>query len=179
MEIQCCSLELGHADLIMTGNLSVETQACIRNVKDLVIATTPAIALSLGIEASEALSLVRRGYDLHVHVDYGYSPITVTYIMGAMYMAMVSLLVGRTPRDDTIIFGAVGNAGSLNGRWELQRMFFTVCRNKGYRRVIIGAGITLPKDAKERAEAIHPDGKPWVDVITVDMVVDAVPLYFN
>ena len=123
---------------------------------------------------------MRRGCDLHVHVEHGYRPFTSTYIMGAIYMAMVALLFGRRPRDDTIIFGAVGCGIAFSSKWELDKRYVTVCRKEGFRHVIIGAGTTVADEVKKRAEKAHPvDGEPCVKLITVDRILDAVPLYFQ
>lgn len=38
---------------------------------------------------------LRRDTDLHVHVENGWRPVHPTYQMGAIYVALASLLVGR------------------------------------------------------------------------------------
>ena len=167
----------------MTGHLSDLTQACVRNMIDLVIHDTHAIMDQLDCESSMELSLMKRGYDLHVHVEHGYQPITSTYSMGAIYMAMVSLLIGRHLSDKVIIFGDVGNAGSLSSKWSFDERYVRVCGALGYRRVITGPttpGVTAISDeAKAFAASLHSDGKPLVEIITVHKVLDALPWYFN
>ena len=143
------------------------------------IADTPAIFRIMGMESYSSSSLERRRCDLHIHVEHAYRPFSQVYVMGAMYMSLVSLFLKRRPREDVIIFGAVGNAGSLSSNYELDRTYITVCKNRGYRRVIIGRGTVVPAEVQAYAEMLLSDGQPAVRLITMNRVLDAVPVYFS
>lgn len=44
------------------------------------------------------LAACRQHADLHVHMEHGWAPVTRSYQCAAIYVAMVSLLIGRRPR---------------------------------------------------------------------------------
>ena len=61
---------------------------------DRVCATIPSIAARLGLPSADGLELMRSGYDLYVHFEHA-----------AVYVAMVSLMIGWRAREDTMKFG--------------------------------------------------------------------------
>ena len=143
IEIQCCWTCPRARELIMTGNPSMVTQDAIRNTKDYICATLPSIASGLGLPA-ESLCLIRDGHDLHVHVEHGFQEIRAAYHMGAIYAAMVSLMVGRRPREDTLIFGSIGCcSGVFSGHWKVDAIHIHRWVSVGYRRAIIGEAVKV------------------------------------
>jgi len=172
VEAQSCILEPGKGAVLMTGNPSPPSQAGIRNVLELVVADTTAILQCMGIQSLGHHSLKTRNADLHVHISYSYQQLSITYTIGAIYMSLASLLLGKPPPTDVIILGVVGNDGGFTGNFEVDMTYITICNNKGFRRVIVGTG-TVISDAV-RAYALM---RPSVDIIIVDKVIDAVPMY--
>ena len=118
-EVQCCSTKPGRCGLIMTGGLSDVSQDSIRMLKGLVDASAPEIAPRVGL-SEDGLHLMRREYDLHVHLENAFAPLRGSYQMGPIYMALVSLMIGRRIRKGTMLFGAVGNLGEFYGAWQLE-----------------------------------------------------------
>lgn len=179
IEVQCCWVEPGTQQLVMTGNLSQQSRSSIYNVRDLVMGDVTALAGRLGV-AAPAYTLVRRGYDLHVHLEHGYQPVEATYQMGAIYVSFVSLLFGRRARKDVMIFGDVGNLGAFSSRWSLNDANVEVYIDQGYRRVILGANTAVSDGARARAREPHPeDGKPAVDLVITDKILEAACMYFE
>lgn len=179
IEVQCTWVEPGSQQVLMTGNLSTQSRACIRNVVELVMADLSAIASRLGLP-TPSHTLVRRGYDLHVHLEHGYQPVRPTYQMGAIFVALVSLLFGRRAREDVMIFGDVSNLGAFSSNWTLQEADVKDFIDEGYRRVILGVNTQVPDAARARALEPHPDdGKPALDLIVAHRILDAMGLYFN
>ena len=180
IQVQCCWVKpKDNEGLIMTGNLSSVTKDAIPVMKDLVIASTRAIASRLGLPPDE-LSLDKRGHDLHVHVEHRFLPIETTYLMGAIYVSLVSLMIGRQPGDDTMVFGHVGNSsGSFSSKWKLDETNISNCKYIGYRRAILGKNTEVTDGAKAAAEMVQDDGKPLVELIIVEDILDAISLCFS
>ena len=180
-EVQCCRVPPGKCEVITTGGLSVVSQDAIRVVKDLVHASTREIASRMGVD-SDGLSLMKRGMDLHVHVDnFAFGKINKTYQMAPLYMSMVSLVFGRRMKDDVMVFGDVGSSGSLSCIWKLEVNHIQLYRRHGYRQVIVGFGAKtkISEEAKATAGAIQSDGRPFVDIVIVGNIMDALPLCFG
>ena len=179
MQVQCVWVQPGRQQLLMTGNLSQPSEACIRNVKDFVEAAAAAIAERLGV-AAPPHSLMRPGCDLHVHVEHGYQPVAPTYQMGAIYAAMVSLLFGRRAREDVMIFGEVGNLGGFSSNCPLEEENIEICKGQGYRRAILGTGTRVSEAARRAASQPHgDDGKPCLELMVTKSILSAVVWYFE
>lgn len=101
-------------DLILTGAMSTVTKESVTLLVALISTTTRRIGQALGLPTQQAakLRLVRPTHDLHVHC-VNYEPIQPSYQQGAIYMALVGMMVRRRCRADTAIFGDVGTAGSF------------------------------------------------------------------
>ena len=179
VEVQCRFLSPGSRGLIMTANLSDTTQMCIRNVYDFVANDTADIARCMGMSSAEGLELPRGGYDLHVHVEHEFQPIVPTYIMGAIYVSLVSLVLGRRGSRAVSILGSVGNAGSLTSPYPIDQSYVATAIDQGYRRAIIASSMVISDEAKAMAEELHEDGEPRLKIIRVGTIRDALPVYFD
>ena len=175
IDIQCCWVQPGGCELVVTGNVSTKMKNVIQNVKDMVVKHTSSIADVLGLTASK-LQLMRRDRDLHVHVDHGYLPLKDTYYMGAVYVAMVSLMTGLRSRQDTVVFGDVGNAtGRLSGGWDIDETYINNLYKLRYRRAVVADTVMIKPEAVSLAEAMV-DGKPIVEIRKVGNILGALPL---
>ena len=164
---------------MMTGNLSKISQDAIRNVKCLVEESIPTIAGVLGVSL-ESLSLTRRGHDLHVHVEHCFVPIEPTYQMGAIYVSLVSLLVGRRPRDDTTILGAIDIVtGAFTSQWKVDVYNVQNYKIGGFRRLVIGEGTKLTEKALSAAAELHEDGRPQVEIVTKGHILETLKACFG
>ena len=173
VEVQCCRFKPGNADLLMTGNLSAISKSVIENLLGLVEMSIPAIAARLGLPAADGLSLMKHGQDLHVHVVNRHQPIESTYHMGAIYVALVSLLIGRRARADTTVFGDVANAyATFSSIWDLNVNHIMQCQSGGYRHAILAKGTEVDAEATAAAAVIQEDGRPLVELHTVGHILD-------
>ena len=177
-EVQCCWTQPGNRELIMTGNLSTVSGDAINNMKDRVCESIPSIANRLAV-SSEDLVLMKRGHDLHVHIEHSFHPIKPSYQMGAIYVALVSLMIGRRPRKDTVVFGDVGNrTGVFSSPWKLGDTVHH-CVGLGYRRAVVGKSSMMTPEATAFASRIHVDGEPFLRIISVDNILDALTYCFE
>ena len=179
VEVQCCWTSPGRRELIMTGNLSQVSRNAIYSMKDLVQASIVTIMDELGLP-SQGLSLVKSGHDLHVHIEHGYQSVKPSYQMGAIVISLVSLLIGRRPREDVILFGDVGNsAGQYSSNWTIDLGFVADCARWGYREAFVGDGTKVTDDAKAAAGVLQRDGRPLVKLTVFEGILDAIPLCFG
>jgi ATP-dependent Lon protease len=147
----------GHGKLILTGQLGdvmkESAQAALSLVKSR--------AQSLGIDADEFDK-----QDIHVHVPAGATPKDGPSAGVAMYMALTSLLTGKTVRSDTAMTGEI----SLRG---------LVLPVGGIKEKVVaaaGAGITrvmLPARNRRDYDDIPANAREKLEFIWLEKVEDA------
>ena len=180
IEFQCCwtTPRIHGEEVLATGALSIVTHEAVLVIKVLVLEHTQRIAQYFGL-APEKLRLIRLKHTLYVHVC-NWEPIEPAYQMGAIYVCMVSLLVGRRPRTDTAIFGDVTTVGVFISKWKWSEKEVEVCKSKGIRRVVLGAGTEVLKAAQAMADVIHEeDGRPTVEFKFETRLVNVLPHMFE
>ena len=115
-----------------------------------------------------------------MHVVNRYQPIEPTYHTGAVYVAWVSLLIGRRTRIDTTVFGDVAIAdGSFSSTWRLNTKYVLNCEFVGYRHAILAKGTEVDAEAAAAAAVVQEDGRPLVEFHTVGHILDVLPLCFG
>lgn len=179
-EVQCCLVGPGDCTVIMTGGLSKISSDAIRNLQGLVVESIPEIATTLSVPSHDDLVLMKRGYNLHVHIEHGYDDIEPTYQMGAIYASLVSLMIKRRPREDTMIFGHVNILnGAFSASWRLDAFNIRNCKVMGYRRMVVGQGMKIADRAVAVASELHEDGKPQVEILVKSNILEAIRECFD
>jgi ATP-dependent Lon protease len=180
VEVQCTHLSPGKGELLITGNVSELTRMCVRTALALVEDQADAIIARLGVGTEPAgAPLMRRRTDLHVHIEHGFKPLESSYHMGAVVMSLVSLLIGKRADERVMVFGTVGNAGTVYYRGTISEEVVTNSGIGDCRRLIIGLGTEVAKAAEQQAAAPHADGRRKLELPVYDNMMDAVEAYFS
>ena len=166
MEVQCCWTTPGSYEVIITGNRTAVTEEGIFLVRDLVRREVNDIAAALSLEAKD-IKAVRPHADLHFHCVKEGKAVQPLYQLAAIYVALVSLLIGRRPRSDTVVFGDVSNLGYLSSIWSWDEERVEFCQRKGIRRVVVGEGTKMSDEVLAMATA------SGIEVIFEDDMVKA------
>ena len=198
-EVQACHVSPGNEDVIITGTPTLVSRDGIKRLLSFIMDDyREVIGLQFGLSSGEEDDddhaknhqrklLLKPGYDLHVHFATAYTPIDSSCQMAAIFVCLVSLVVGRPSREDTVVVGDVTNEGYLKGCWRLETDLINYLRHCGIRRLIIAPGIGL---GHERAAAtttaavgssslIEEEGKPTIEVIEAKCVNDLLSLCFS
>jgi ATP-dependent Lon protease len=162
MEVRCARV-VRWADgkgVVVTG---ADEGHVARESARLVASTVHRAAVSIavklfGMAADSVVPLVEVGMDLHVHYVGVTAPIEHSGYMAATVVALVSLLTGRKPREDTAVLGAINQDADLLPSPFVGERVFTLkeveqCRRQGVRRLIMAPEVRLD-GAAEQATAI-------------------------
>lgn len=183
VEVQCCRLLPGKRELLLTGNFSGSAEMALQTVTALAEKDAACLlAMDKSAAARGPPVLLPRGTDLHVHLHHDYGPVTTIYFMGAAYLSLISLLLGRRPPADVLIYGGVGNMGSLT--WggtapELPAVYMTDAFRLGYRRLFLGGMCKVTAEAAAEAAILADDGRPRVEIIRKKKMRDAAAAVFD
>ena len=167
VEAQCCwtgPRGKDDRDTIITGALRELDRQAIWTVKNVVMELTEKIATHFN-KRPEELRLKRPTLMLHLHLETTYQPLAGPYYMGAVFIALVSLVVGRRPRTDTAIFGEVSVTGNFGSGSEWTEEEIGWCRTLGIRRAVLGGQTGVTQEAELMAAVVQEDGKPLVEII--------------
>ena len=167
IEVQCTwtgPRKLTDDDVIITGHINSVMQESVNLVKDLVVERNREIAEHLG-RKPEQLRLIKQTRYLHVHIENEYKAVNKSYLMGAIYISMISLLIGRRPKAGTAVFGDISPYGVFSSVWDWTDQEVGVCQSKGNRQVVVGSGTVLLDKAPQMVEAMQEDGQPLVKII--------------
>jgi ATP-dependent Lon protease len=139
----------GRGNLILTGQLGDVMRESVQAALTLV----KSHAKDLGIDAA---SLAKT--DIHVHVPAGATPKDGPSAGVAMYVALVSLLSGRTVRSDTAMTGEISLRGLVLPVGGIKEKVVAAAR-AGLKRVMLPARNRrdfeeIPEDARKRLEFI-------------------------
>ena len=120
----------------------------------------------------DKLKLHRPTLILHVHLDSHYHPISrgAYYYMGGIFVALVALLTGKQARTDTAILGDISPTGSLCYYSEWCEEDVMLAKASKIRRVILANGTKGSAEAQHLADVLHPDGRPWLEIIHESLV---------
>jgi ATP-dependent Lon protease len=147
----------GSGRLLLTGQLG----EVMRESAQAALSLIKSNGSALGIEAG-ALEKT----DIHVHVPAGATPKDGPSAGVAMYMALASLLTGRTVRNDTAMTGEISLRGLVLPVGGIKEKLAAAAR----------AGITrvmLPARNKKDAEDLSEETKRQLELIWLERVEDA------
>ena len=138
METQCCWTSPGRRRIIITGDTTIVTKESIHLMRELVGKQLSQIAEVLNVTV-ESLKLVRLHADLHFHCckEDGQA-VRPSYQMASIYVALISVLLGRRPRGNTVLFGDLNNTGYLSSVWPWGIGEIKACKARGIHRAILG-----------------------------------------
>jgi hypothetical protein len=153
----------------MTGSISRATAEGVQSMKSQVIHDAPRIRTLL--PRAPKLELMRDHVDLHVHLSSNYVAIQGAYQVGAIYVALASLLLGRPARLDTVVFSDVTNGSCMVSDWEWTVDMVRFCRFKGVRRAVVGRGTKIGKQARQVASE-----PPRLEFLEKSHILEALPL---
>ena len=183
-EVQCCWVGPGSGEIIMTGNVSRETEEAIQFCKAFIDSRVAEIVRCMGPPSDPQQRFERAGHDLHVHINHNWRPVTPSYQIGAIMISMIALLSGRSPRADTAIFGNMLPSGQLVSDWIWSQEMTKACYCNSYiskvRRAVVAKGTVFSDDVKRVADSISPkDGQPFLRYHHLNTIFDALPLCFD
>ena len=177
-EFQCCYTGPGEAKTIITGKASQVVDECILFVKTIINNDLEAIAARCDVSVDK-LRVMRPHMDLHVHCEKDSQEIGSGYAMAAIYIAMVSLLLQRRPREDTVILAEMNSYGHMFSKWVWTLDEMNHCAQNGVRRVVLGEGTHITVDAMQASESwVHEDGKPLVELVVWGQEISEALHYF-
>lgn len=150
----------GNGHLILTGQLGdvmkESAQAALSLVKSK--------AEKLGIDAD-----IFKNYDVHIHVPAGATPKDGPSAGAAMFTALVSLLTGKTVRQDTAMTGEISLRGIVLPIGGVKEKCIAAAR-AGITRVL------LPKRNQRDLEDIPESARKQLEFFWLEKVEDAIDL---
>ena len=186
--VQCCFVtppSNSGSGVIMTGRITNPLTECIDMAMAFIYDNGGAVAkiVNGGEQDKTRLKLVKKGLrDLHVHVvDYGWEPVSKSEYMGAVVMAMISLLVGRRPYPDVAVLGEVNPCGLLIVTHELEnfeRSTLELWWGGGIRHLVIADCCESDDSVVEMLGTIQSDGKPLIELNRAKTMQEAIPYLF-
>ena len=182
-EVQCAFVRPATGQLVITSRCGVTKvlEDSVIIVHRYVSEYHDAIRERLGIDAEDMgpRGLHKRGYDLHVHLMNRSANIQHTSYMAAMVVSMVSLLIGRRPRDDTAALGEVSYTGLMSPVGEWGAAGVNKCKSQGIRRIVTAGDMEANAEATSMAAVIHADGRPTLEFHRYRYILDALPFLFT
>ena len=156
LEVQCCRLRPGKRQLIVTGVAGQILRDCVFTAYHLIsahaVAVTEALALApLGGGGNKGgpSELILPLRDIHVHIVSSEGATHPMY-KGAIAVALLSLLAGRRPREDTVIVADLNCMGMLCPMGDtLTAAMLDRCSSQGVRRVVIADTQELPEGQED------------------------------
>lgn len=156
--------------MMVTGHLFQEMRNAVLLVRNVVYELRSTLASHFNSDV-KTFDVVKMYKTLHVHIESNYRVISSSYYMGAIFISLVSLLVGRRPRCDVVVFGEVNPVGLLRSCWEWTEQEVAVCVEKKVRHVVVGVGTKVSDEAQEMMDVIsRADGKPLVEIHHVKFI---------
>ena len=179
-QIQSCWVSPGGNDIIMTGALSQASREGIMWCKSFAETFWSSILEAFGLPPPPSSSssfgpFYKPEFDLHVHVAHSWHPLPAAYQMGAIFMSLVSLMVGRRAMPHVAVLGDLSNLGELISDWEVTEEMIHFCRLRGIHTLVVGHGTTIGDKAKKAASSRDE----IIEVHTVWKVLDAIPFCFD
>ena len=180
VDVQSCWVspcKAGDAPLMVTGLLTDELRDAVTLVRNVVYELRGKLASYYDREM-KSFDVVRRYRTLHVHIENNYRPISKSYYMGAIFISLVSLLLGRRPRTDAVVFGDVNPLGVLSSCWAWTEEEVSLCETMGIRRVVVGVGTMFSSEAQQMMGVVQSDGRPLVETCHVQFVSTTLQYFF-
>lgn len=166
VEFQCCwtgPRSSSSEDRIVTGLMTSVTRERVVAVQSVVLELMDKIASHFHKSVGD-LGYYRPTMILHVHLESLYEIEEGSYYMGAIFISLVSLIVGRRARSDTAIYGDISPTGTFSYGGEWTRGEVECCRRMGIRRVVMGAQVKVSRAAQALADTRQEDGRPLVEL---------------
>ena len=179
-EVQACWVPSRTPDILVTGGLGRTNREAFLLVASFVETHASTIGACMGVSSDKSWSLSMRkpGCQLHIHMADSWKSLESTYQMGAIFICLVSLLVGRPSRTDTVVFGDMSKEGYFLSVGEVNdAMVDHVCSLK-MRRLALPTGTPVTSEATSKAEQPGLDGKPRIEIISVRHMHDLFPICF-
>lgn len=182
LECQCCHVRPGTGKVLVTylGETSSILEECVMKVRNMMqfLSVAMARALELGDEGKLA-SLHKPGSDLHAHVMGSGVQILHTSYMAAMVLSMVSLLVGRRPANDLGAVGEVQDKGMIDATFHWTAKEVWACYRQGLRRMVVPLNQPFDDESLALAGRIMEDGRPMVEFLRFDSILEALSTAFG
>ena len=180
-EVQACWVPSRTPDILVTGGLGRTNREAFLLVASFVETHASTIGACMGVSSDKSWSLSMRkpGCQLHIHMADSWKSLESTYQMGAIFICLVSLLVDRPCRTDTMVFGDINNEGYFIGAWRWDKAMTDHAVGLGVRRVVVPEGTPMSPETKRRAAEEEPDGKVRLEIITISSVRELLPLCFD
>jgi ATP-dependent Lon protease len=148
----------GKGSLILTGQLG----DVMRESAQAALSLVKGSASQLGLEAG-----IFDKSDIHIHVPAGATPKDGPSAGVAMYVALVSLLTGRTIRSDTAMTGEISLRGLVLPVGGIKEKVVAAARS-GLARVL------LPARNRRDFDDIPEEARARLEIIWIERVDDAV-----
>jgi hypothetical protein len=181
-ELQCCVRKPGTRNVITTGNMLPSMVGAAESVKFFVSSHCAEIGHRLG--RNDLGPLIPPRCDLHIHANYAWHPTDDLKYSSAIFVALVSLLLGRPPAPDVVVFGNITPAGVLfPGQVENLRPWSVedvqMCESQGIRRIVLSHRTTIGEEAREAARQLKADGSDTLTFVLVNNILDGLAHVFG
>jgi ATP-dependent Lon protease len=149
--VEVCSREPGRGELIVTGTrIGPQLLAVIKEARVWADYMAQDIARQLGASLPSSAKvtslLVHPCRDLHVHFRGGWDGMNALRYGAAVGVAMVSLLVGRHPRSDVAVIGALNALGQVLPSGQLTAVTVEAVRRQEFRTLVARDGPAVLTD---------------------------------
>ena len=187
MEVQCSMVKPGSTEIIITGNNSDILRECVVSVREIVHKLAADIRAKVGIPSNDAgLDICGASRDLHVHFhsskedDNTIPLVSHTNYMAGLFIAMVSLLLGKRTSEDLAAVGEVAYPGTLSALDEpWSDDLVRLCRDQGIRRIVVASDSIIEPLGELEARMLEDDDRPTLTFIFCENLLDALPECFG
>lgn len=174
--MECCLIKRGsRGETLLTSALNSVLRESALAMECFVIAKTPIILSALGLSERQERGtsrgerrLVKAHQCLHLEVPAWRreSEVKHTAYQAPMAVALISLLIGRRPREGVTALGDVTAEGELSPpRRPFTSTEVRECHEGGIRKLVVASEFKMDSGATQEAAVVLEDGQPRLTLL--------------
>ena len=158
-EVQSCWVPSRSPDPLLTGCVSDNSRRCFAFARNFIDRHVSAIGTRTGLPTQQAdvLKVAKPACQLHCHFATGWVAITPPHQMGAIFISLVSLVVGRPSRADTVVLLQFDADGRAWPGEEVSAAIVDHLSSRGITQLVVSQGTQVSDEASQKLHRIRSD----------------------